>query len=299
MTLLRRTFVAVPAFTALFSATTVTAYALQPTVVVAPTVVSPMMVSPAGFDRDRRDAGPELFTWSGTVDRDVYIVVRGRDVTTRGPDRNRPFRARVSNAIPRGNGQLVLNVEEGRGNVGVIEQPNARNGWQAVIRIQDARGGANRYRLSAYWDDFDRRDRDRDRDGVWDRGRDRDRDDRDRDRDRDRDDRDRDRDDRWGNGRDRGQLQWSGRVDDLVEIRLQGRRVDYITRSGARVSDVRSDINGAGLPRRNVDVALFTQTGRGELHVVQQPNARNGYTAVISIYDPRGGVGFYDFVARW
>ncbi len=291
MTVLRRTFVAVPVFTALCTVTALSASALQPTVLVAPTVVSSMSVAPSAFDRDRF-AGPELFTWTGTVDRDVYIVVRGRDVTTRGPDRDLPYRARVANTIPRGNGQLVLNVEEGRGNVGVIEQPNARNGWQAVIRIQDTRGGANRYRLSAYWDDFDRRDRDRDRnDRDRDRGRDRDRDDRDRDN--------RDRDDRWGNGRDRGQLQWSGRVDDLVEIRLQGRRVDYITRSGALVSGVRSDIDGAGLPRRNVDVALFTQTGRGELRVVQQPNARNGYTAVISIYDPRGGASFYDFTARW
>ena len=35
--------------------------------------------------------------------------------------------------------------------------------------------------------------------------------------------------------------------------------------------------------------------GRGTVYVAQQPNASNGYTAVIRVRDPQGGYGFYDF----
>ncbi len=234
----------------------------------------------AGDRRDRRGAST-LFAWSGTVDSDLFIIVRGRDVTTQGRDRELPFRVRMNNGLPRESGTLVVEVDEGRGSIGVIEQPSRRNGYQAVIRIQDPRGGADRYRLTAYWRDDNFRDRD---DWDWD----------DRSRDRDRD-RDRDR----NGSASGGALQWRGQVDDVVEIRIQGRRVESITRSGARLSEVRSDVVGAGLPRRAVDVVLYPREGRGELIVVQQPNARNDFTAVIRLVDPRGGAGFYDFSARW
>jgi hypothetical protein len=216
-------------------------------------------------------------------------------------------------------------VDEGRGDVDVIEQPGPRNGYQAVIRIRDPRGGADRYRVTAIWSgdargrdgrDGDIRDRDgRDRDGrdrdEWNRDT-RDRDGRDRyvpsgsDVYRSGDERSGNRggyDDRAGYGgsyaAEHGALQWTGRVDDVVEIRIQGRRVDYVTRSGAQLRDERGDMTGAGLPRRAVDVVLDRADGRGEVTVVQQPNARNDYTAVIRVYDPRGGASTYGLVARW
>ena len=324
---------------------------LRRTVVALPAAVALLAAIPNAAFAKAAVAAPDqpLFVWSGTVDREVFIVVRGRDVNTQGRDANLPNRVRVVNAMPRSFGELRVNVEEGRGNIGVIEQPSARNGYQAVIRIQDPSGGADRYRLAVYWDGDNRngsadpgrgrgRDDDwnpgrgKDRDDDKDRGRDKDKgkykdkdkdrdrgrghdDDRDRDRDRgddrDRDrgdDRDRDRDRGDDRDRDRGRddrnadhgtLKWSGRVDDLVEVRIQGRRIEYITRSGARLENVNSDIDGNGLPRRTVDVQLVRRDGRGEIEVVQQPNPRNDFTAVIRVYDPRGGAANYDFVARW
>ena len=276
MSVLRRTVVALPAVAALLTAIPGVAFAAH---------------------------DQSLFSWSGTVDREVFIVVRGRDVTTQGRDADLPNRVRVANALPRGFGELRVNVEDGRGNIGVIEQPSARNGYQGVIRIQDPSGGAGRYRLSVYWAG-DNRDDDRNSG----RGRDRD-DDRNSGRGRARDDdrnsgRGRDRDDDRGRGSDdrnaeHGALKWSGRVDDLVEIRIQGRRIEYITRSGARLANVNSDIDGNGLPRRMVDVQLMRRDGRGEIDVVEQPNPRNDFTAVIRVYDPRGGAANYNFVARW
>ena len=288
MSVLRRTVVALPAVAALLTAIPGVAFAAQ---------------------------DQSLFSWSGTVDREVFIVVRGRDVTTQGRDADLPNRVRVANALPRGPGELRVNVEAGRGNIGVIEQPSARNGYQGVIRIQDPSGGADRYRLSVYWAGDNRHDdvrpgHGRGHDDDWNPGRGRDRDDdRKSERGRDRDDdrnsgRERDRDDDRGRGSDdrnaeHGALKWSGRVDDLVEIRIQGRRIEYITRSGARLANVNSDIDGNGLPRRMVDVRLVRRDGRGEIDVVQQPNPRNDFTAVIRVYDPRGGAANYNFVAQW
>ena len=122
-----------------------------------------------------------LFTWSGRVDREVYITMRGRDVRTRGVDAGLPNRARITEALPRNRGDVEVQLLDGRGDVDVVEQPSARNGYAATIRIRDPRGGADSYRVTAYWTgdgryddrdtrDRDRRDRDRDRDrGDWDR----------------------------------------------------------------------------------------------------------------------------------
>jgi hypothetical protein len=265
-----------------------------------------------------------LFTWSGRVDREVFISIRGRELRTTGADANLPNRARVTDALPRGRGDVLVQLNDGRGVVDVIEQPSLANGYRAVIRIRDPRGGADNYRVTAYWasddrnsdriDDRNDRRSDRDRDGDRDRDRDRDRgnngngsgwgrggrddrDDRNRGRD-DRDDRNRGRDDR-STGRESGSLRWSGRVDDVIELRISGRRVDAITRSGAPVREVNSSIRGSGLPSRAVEVRIEQLAGRGTVQVVQQPSSWNGYTAVLRIYDPRGGAVFYDFTASW
>ena len=85
----------------------------------------------------------------------------------------------------------------------------------------------------------------------------------------------------------------------MVEVRGQGRRVDYVTRSGATVRDVQTRVSGNGLPERDVSVTIRNSQGRGKIWVAQQPSARNGYTAVIRIQDPQGGFGYYDFQAAW
>jgi hypothetical protein len=220
----------------------------------------------AGYGADR-----PLFTWTGRVDREVLIVVRGRDVSTRGFDAHLPNRTRVNSALPRTSANVVVQLDDGRGDVEVIEQPSARNGYQAVLRVRDPRAGADRYRLTAYVDNRG--------DDVSGR-----------------------RDDDRGNNRRNGgagALIWSGRVDDVVDIQISGRRVDAITRSGVRASDVNANIRGGGLPNRNVNLRIDQRSGRGSISVVQQPSAWNGYTAIIRIYDRRSGAAYYDFTAYW
>lgn len=265
-----------------------------------------------------------LFSWTGRVDREIQITMRGRDVRVSGIDAGAPNRARVNDALPRGRGDVIVRLNDGRGDVDVLEQPSARNGYTTRIRIRDRQGGADTYRITAYWngdDRFDdrtdnRNDRNDDRyddrrgnngnGGGWGSGGRRDgepfpgrgngngRDNRDR---NDRGGWD-DRSDRNGRN-DNGMLRWSGRVDDVVEIRISGRRVDAITRSGARVDNVNANIRGDGLPSRAVNLSIDRHAGRGSIQVVQQPSAWNGYTAIIRIHDPSGGASFYDFSASW
>ena len=105
--------------------------------------------------------------------------------------------------------------------------------------------------------------------------------------------------DRNHSGRDAGRLSWRGDVDDVSEIRIQGRRVEYFTRSGQPIRNDRIDVRGNPLPRRSVDLDLDVSRGRGDVIVVQYPSARNGFTAIVRITDKRRGYGDYDFDLRW
>lgn len=248
-------------------------------------------------DRDMRRDGRVLFTWNGTVDREAIITMRGRDVTVRG-ERNggRNNQPRANGALPRTDGDVWVRVQDGRGQVDVIQQPTARNNYTTRIRIRDTRGGTDRYRITAFWAPDDR--------GGWGRNDDRNRRD---DRPRGRDD-DWGWDDPWGRGSGNGDwgrggitsgLRWSGIVDDLVELRIRGRTVDVIERSGARTQQVRSQFGPQGLPRQDAVVRLQRADGRGTVSVVQQPAPWNSYTAVVRIRDSRGGADRYDLELVW
>jgi hypothetical protein len=237
--------------------------------------------------------GREIFEWRGTVDREVTISMRGRDTWTqaaRGRHEDSRGRAQVVSALPREDGQVFVRVEDGRGDVDVVQQPSYRNDYTTIVRVRDRSGGRDRYRVAAYWrstgygDNRGRDDRGRDDRGGWGRN----------------------GDDRGGWGRDgrdngsrRSSFRWSGSVDDVVEIRLQGNRVEYRTLSGKELRDVRSDIGRADLPRGDFDLRLSDVQGRGSVSVVQQPSSFNGYTAIIRINDPQRGIGRYDFDVSW
>jgi len=248
--------------------------------------------------------GRPLFDWSGRVDREVRIVMHGRDARTQTAARTPLERSRLSvaTALPQRDGRVTVRVEDGRGDVDVVQQPSARNDYTAIVRIRDRSSGVDNYRVSAYWmpDEYGN-GTGNDRDGYPNRpGRDRD-----------------DRDDRsngggWGRGNggygnggygngnyDRDVLRWTGDVDDALEIRIQGNRIDYRTLSGKSVKNVRANLVSGGLPRNDVQVFVTDQYGRGSVSVTQQPSAWNNYTAVIRVYDPRPGYGAYNFDVSW
>jgi hypothetical protein len=103
-----------------------------------------------GYGYGRR----EVYEWNGVVDKEIQIQLRGNRAYVRpmgaGEDRN--SRGRVLGGLPQQTGNLVVQRLEGRGDVDVIEQPSARNGYTATLRIRDQRSGPARYRIVAYWE---------------------------------------------------------------------------------------------------------------------------------------------------
>jgi hypothetical protein len=212
-----------------------------------------------------------LFEWSGRVNGEVRLFMRGADVWTQDYRGRRNGRGgvRVARALPSRPGQVRVQLLNGRGDVRVLQQPSSRNNYTAVVQVRDDGRRADRYRLAAYWQPI----------GRWGGGS----------GDWDRDNYD---------PRD-GRLRWTGAVDDEVEIRIQGRNVDTRTLSGNGTRDVRAGIEGRALPRRDLQVRVRERQGRGTVTVVQQPGQWNGYTAVIRVRDRQGGFGYYDFDVVW
>ena len=251
--------------------------------------------------------GQQLFEWSGRVDRERQIVMRGSQISTNNIGQTEPGRVRVRtmSMLPRENGQVVVQLLNGRGRVDVIQQPSPQNGFTTVVRVQDPQSGSDDYRIAAYWQGYSG--------GVYGGRRDRD--------DRDRDDRDRG----YNNGvvypnggnagvypnagnngvyQNRGygapsMLHWSGNVDDEIEIRIQNGRMSTRTIRGQDPTSIRANYGDMGMPSGNARVAVVQHQGRGSVTVTQQPGAWNGYTTVLRVRDPQGGYGFYDFDLIW
>jgi len=107
---------------------------------------------------------------------------------------------------------------------------------------------------------------------------------------------------RWGNGRDnnvpREVFRWQGRVDKEVRIQLQGGRA-YVQSMGNR--EVYND-NGrfvGGLPHQDGFLRIERVQGRGDIDVIEQPTASNGYHATLRVRDPRSGADNYRIIAYW
>jgi hypothetical protein len=223
-----------------------------------------------------------LFTFSGTVDNDTRIYVRGRDVQSRivsGSDVRRP-RIDEDNSLPRREGLVRVQLMEGRGSVNVIQQPNASNDYTAIVRVKDSQGGSARYRFAVYFDPTDS-GYGYGRGPVYGGGN--------------------GRGPVWGDNGNVGYgdrlLRWSGSVDDDLRISLRRGQVGYDVASGSRPMNVRS--SGGILPQRNGHLEVSMRQGRGSVQVIEQPTSYNNYTAVVRVLDRQGGYGYYDFDLVW
>ncbi|MEO8622485.1 MAG: hypothetical protein ABI625_15545 [bacterium] len=238
----------------------------------------------------------QLFTWTGRVDREVRLEARGARVTNSAESSLRS-RARftVSSAIPQREGTIRVETNAGRGNVEVVQQPTAQNGYSAVIRIVDDEGGADTYRVTAYWQSADNggygrgnrgrgRGNDRNNNGVNDRQEDR--------------DRRGNRDDQVGRN-NYPLLQWMGDVDSEVQLVWRNGTVRVQQGNGGPPVRVRSTVSGAVRNQLPGTIQLNVRDGRGMVEVIQNPNAQNGYTGIIRISDPQSGYGHYNFDATW
>ena len=93
-------------------------------------------------------------SWSGTVDDVVEIRIRNRNARTRtisGRTYNND-RADFDGRLNRNSENVRLDKQDGRGRVYIVQRPNRRNNWTTIVRIEDKKGGADRYRFNLYWD---------------------------------------------------------------------------------------------------------------------------------------------------
>lgn len=245
-----------------------------------------------------QQSGTELFEWTGQVDREVQVVMRGNNLWTNniGQTERPRARSRSFSRLPNQDGEVTVRILDGRGNVDVVQQPSRSNNYTTIVRVIDPRAGSANYRLAAYWQGYSNGDVYGNNGNGRGRGRGRD-----VYRDRDRDGRD-DRNGGYNNGgynnggnnNNREVMHWSGNVDGELEIRVQNGRVSYRNLSGQQPTGISA--NPGSMDMRNTsNLSIVQNQGRGSVTVIQQPSQFNGYATVLRVRDPQGGYGYYDF----
>jgi hypothetical protein len=101
-----------------------------------------------------------------------------------------------------------------------------------------------------------------------------------------------------GGGNIAGSATWSGRVDNVVRLSVQGNNLQAQDMTNSGMTTTYQNVNGV-LPRRPVTVTANKFGGRGDVRVVQQPNRTNGFTAIVEISDPKGGADNYRVDINW
>lgn len=95
-----------------------------------------------------------------------------------------------------------------------------------------------------------------------------------------------------------GRMRWRGRVDDRIQVFLKGSEATSRLITGAPIAGGQFNFT-LPLPQRPVALTLRKIKGRGSVEIIQQPSRNNGFTAVVEIYDSRGGSEDYEFEITW
>lgn len=243
-----------------------------------------------------------VFEWTGPVAHDADIIISGGSyLVTRSDSNARAPRGKSKlTAMPSRDGVVSVSVEEGRGIVEVVQQPQRENAFTAVIRILDTLSGTGTYRINANWQavaagevsPFEKeslrqaagmvrfeRERFGEAGGEVSRFE---------------NESVRERELRLGR---RVALMWSGDVDSELLIVIRPEGVTYETVRGEAPRAIQSAISRMPTPTSILEINQIV--GRGEASVKQQPTPENGYTAIIRVRDPQPGFGHYNFMAMW
>ncbi|GMR23094.1 MAG: hypothetical protein BMS9Abin37_1494 [Acidobacteriota bacterium] len=232
-----------------------------------------LLVTLAGVTAPRAE---ERFQWKGRVDGADDILIRRRfvriDHLGAKPIQFQDYR--FSASLPARAVEVELHLLEGRGTVRLMEQPSRRNDYTVVVRIEDGRGGASDYEFEIVWDEDDGWGNDWGRDGSHNV--------------------------RWNDDPDGddGVFRWKGRVDVGAEIEIRGGGYTVTNLGGQGVREDRVEFESS-LPERDVPVSLRKFDGRGDVELIQAPDAKNGYSAIIRIEDDKRGADNYELELRW
>jgi hypothetical protein len=118
-----------------------------------------------GRDRDYPDNGGygnnngrygdrTMLHWSGNVDDEVEIRIQNGRVdyrTLRGKEVTGVRYDGGNTSMPRGNANVTVVENSGRGSVTVVQQPASWNNYTTVVRIRDPQGGYGYYDFNLLW----------------------------------------------------------------------------------------------------------------------------------------------------
>lgn len=102
---------------------------------------------------------------------------------------------------------------------------------------------------------------------------------------------------RPGRGTATGTIDWSGRVDNRVNILIRGSEITNQQVAGSFRPGYQN-MSGV-LPRRSATVSVSKLGGRGSALVIQQPDRSNDFTAIVQISDPQRSDDDYRLQIRW
>ncbi len=100
-------------------------------------------------------------------------------------------------------------------------------------------------------------------------------------------------------GRRGGRFEFRGRIDDEVIFLIRGGQVTVQNFAGRGMQVERWSMDDRLPVGRPVRLHLDRKDGRGQVQLLETPNPRNNYTAVVRVYDPRGGSDRYHFRLDW
>lgn len=101
-------------------------------------------------NKDVYDSG---FRWRGRVDIGCEIQIRGNshEVIDEGGAGTQERSASFSSPLPRSDVPVSVEKRKGRGKVSLVQSPSASNGYTAIVRIEDSKGGADDYDFELRW----------------------------------------------------------------------------------------------------------------------------------------------------
>jgi hypothetical protein len=99
------------------------------------------------------DAYDSVFRWRGKVDIGCEIAISGSEHREKdaGGSGTQVRNATFSAPLPKSGVPVSVKKRSGRGKVELIQTPNASNGYTAIVRIDDDKGGADDYDFELRW----------------------------------------------------------------------------------------------------------------------------------------------------
>lgn len=208
------------------------------------------------------------FIWEGRVDGSDVLYIQGNTVQVEHLQSQPITEAKYNfrKALPRYDQTVSLQVFDGRGSVRILEQPSRANRYTVKILLDDTqKKSAGVYRFGLRWEGGATSSTVQP--GLQ----------------------------TYNNG---GVIRWRGLVDGRDRLVFRGREVTIEHLESGPIRNNTCTFSD-GLPAAAVEVKLNPISGRGDVHIVQQPSQANWYTLKVEVSDPKPGDDTYEFELTW